>query len=88
MVRRVLLSGLVQGVEFRYHAREEARALGLTGWVRNLHDGRVEAHFEGEEGPVEAFLAWLRRGPPAARVTGVEVRDAEPQCDASFEITR
>ena len=75
-LRRVFVEGLVQGVAFRYHAREEARALGLTGWVRNLADGRVETLFGGPEPAVEAFLAWLRRGPPAAAVGGLEVRDA------------
>lgn len=73
--RRVFVDGLVQGVAFRYHAREEARALGLTGWIRNLADGRVETLFDGPEPAVDAFLAWLRRGPPAAHVRGIEVRD-------------
>ena len=84
--RRVLVSGLVQGVAFRYHAREEARARGLTGWVRNLRDGRVETLCEGEESAVEAFLAWLHRGPPAAHVRGIEVHEAVPQGGVSFEI--
>lgn len=84
--RDVIVSGLVQGVAFRYHARERARELGLGGWVRNLPDGRVEARFEGPEERVEAFVAWLRKGPRAAVVTGCEVRDREPSGDGAFRI--
>ena len=72
---RVLVTGRVQGVAFRWHTHEEALALGVAGWVRNLADGRVETLFDGPEPAVEAFLAWLRRGPPAAHVRGIEVRD-------------
>jgi acylphosphatase len=67
----LLVSGLVQGVSFRYYAVEEARRLGVAGWVRNLSDGRVEAEAEGERSAVEALVAWCRRGPPAARVDDV-----------------
>jgi acylphosphatase len=67
----LLVSGLVQGVSFRYYAVEEARRLGVAGWVRNLSDGRVEAEAEGERAALEAFVAWCRRGPPAARVDDV-----------------
>lgn len=69
---RIVVSGLVQGVAFRQSTAEEARALGLSGWVRNLADGRVEAEVEGERAAVEALLRWARRGPPAARVDDVE----------------
>ncbi|MCL6450517.1 MAG: acylphosphatase [Acetobacteraceae bacterium] len=70
----VWVSGLVQGVLFRAHTRSEAQRLGLGGWVRNLPDGRVEAVFEGEDTDVKRAVEWCRRGPPEARVTGVEVR--------------
>ncbi|MCL6557737.1 MAG: acylphosphatase [Firmicutes bacterium] len=69
----VIVKGRVQGVYFRGHTREQAVAAGVTGWVRNLPDGSVEAVFEGEDEAVERVVAWCRKGPPAARVTGVTV---------------
>jgi acylphosphatase len=68
----VLIEGRVQGVFFRAATRDEARARGLSGWVRNLPDGRVEALFEGEKPVVENMLAWCRKGPPYAYVDQVE----------------
>jgi acylphosphatase len=68
------ISGRVQGVAFRFFAQHEARMLGLTGWVRNLYDGRVEVVAEGEEESLEQFLAELRKGPRLARVEKVETR--------------
>ncbi|MCD6263399.1 acylphosphatase [Candidatus Bathyarchaeota archaeon] len=65
--------GHVQGVFFRSTMRKIAESLGLTGWVRNLRDGRVEAVVEGEEEKVERLIAWCHRGPPTAYVTKVEV---------------
>lgn len=83
----VLVSGMVQGVFFRYHTRELARALGVVGWVRNLPDGRVEAVFEGEGEAVRRMIDFCRRGPPGARVTNVEVRWGEPTGEfSSFTI--
>ena len=84
--RHVTVSGRVQGVAFRYATRERARELELAGWVRNLPDGRVEAHVEGEERALEEFLTWIEQGPPSARVTAVEVVDAVPEGAASFDI--
>lgn len=69
----VFISGRVQGVFFRSNTKDIAEMLGLTGWVRNLPDGRVEAVFEGEEGNVEKMLQWCRKGPEYARVEDVEV---------------
>ena len=60
----VVIEGRVQGVFFRASTRDEARARGLTGWARNLPDGRVEALFEGDKRVVENMLAWCRKGPP------------------------
>ncbi|WP_198953510.1 acylphosphatase [Kitasatospora sp. CB01950] len=71
--RRVLVSGTVQGVFFRDSCRRAAADAGVVGWVRNLPDGRVEAVFEGDDGPVEQMVAWMRRGPSRAVVDGVEV---------------
>jgi acylphosphatase len=70
---QVLISGRVQGVFFRAHTRDEARALGLQGWVRNLPDGRVAAVFEGERGKIDRMLAWCHQGPPYAAVDEVLV---------------
>ena len=64
----------MQGVFFRARTRETAQQLGLTGWVRNLSDGRVEALFEGEEEPLQSALAWCRTGPPRSRPEGVDAR--------------
>ncbi|MBM4286207.1 MAG: acylphosphatase [Deltaproteobacteria bacterium] len=71
---QVLISGRVQGVFYRAATRDEARAWGLKGWVRNLPDGRVGALFEGERAAVEAVIAWCRRGPPHAAVDEVLVQ--------------
>ncbi|MFQ6080308.1 MAG: acylphosphatase [Candidatus Bathyarchaeia archaeon] len=69
----VFVSGRVQGVFFRSETRYEANRRNVTGWVRNLPDGRVEAVFEGERGDVEKLIEFCRRGPPGARVTKVQV---------------
>jgi len=71
--RHLKISGRVQGVGFRYSMRVEARRLGVTGWVRNRHDGSVEAVAQGPAEAVEALLEWSRHGPPGARVTDVQV---------------
>lgn len=70
---RARVTGRVQGVGFRWSAVVEARRLGLRGRVRNAVDGSVEVEAAGPAAPLAEFLAWLRRGPPGARVTGVEV---------------
>ncbi len=70
---RLLISGRVQGVAFRAYTEREAGSLGVKGWVRNLPDGRVEAHLEGDPSAVEKMIEWCRRGPSHARVTGVEI---------------
>lgn len=69
----VLISGRVQGVNFRWYTQRKADELGLTGWVRNLWDRRVEAVFEGNEEAVRQAVAWCHTGQPPARVTRVEV---------------
>lgn len=86
--RHVLVSGRVQGVGFRWSARERAQDLGLAGWVRNLPDGKVELMLEGEEGAVTSMLVWLGKGPPGARVTGVEAVPRACEGHASFELRR
>jgi acylphosphatase len=70
---RVLISGRVQGVYFRQSTLAEARGLGVTGWVRNLMDGRVEAVFEGDEHSVKMLVDYCRSGPSKAVVKNVVV---------------
>ena len=74
--RRLAIHGLVQGVGFRASLAREARRLGLAGWVRNRRDGSVEAVVAGDPAAVEALTRWAARGPPAARVVGVDVGPA------------
>ena len=69
----VFISGLVQGVFFRSKTSAEARRQSVTGWVRNLFDGRVEAVFEGEEESVKRLLDFCRAGPAGARISKVDV---------------
>lgn len=81
----VTISGLVQGVYFRASTAEQARLLGLAGWVRNTgHD--VEAVFEGPRAAVERAIAWCHRGPERAVVEDVEVVWEEPEGLSGFEI--
>jgi acylphosphatase len=84
--RRAVVSGRVQGVGFRWSCAREAERLGVAGSVRNLPDGRVEVHAEGDEAAVAALLTWLHRGPTFARVTGVEVADADPTGATTFAV--
>jgi acylphosphatase len=73
----VIVTGKVQGVFYRAETASKARQLGLTGWVRNLPDGRVEAIFEGEETNVQKIIDFCRRGPSNAYVVDVDVRRQE-----------
>jgi acylphosphatase len=75
VAKHLRISGSVQGVGFRYSMAEEAGRVGATGWVRNRRDGSVEAVVDGDKDAVEAILAWARRGPPSARVTGVRIQE-------------
>ena len=78
VARRYLISGRVQGVGFRYYAKDVADREGVSGWVRNLSDGRVEALVEGEEEAVTRVERALWQGPRGARVAAVAVDDTEP----------
>jgi acylphosphatase len=84
----VWVGGRVQGVFFRDATRREANALALGGWVRNLSDGRVEAWFVGPRGACERALAFVKAGPPRARVAHVDVKweSPPPVVPAEFEI--
>ena len=80
----VLIKGKVQGVFFRAYTREQAEALGLAGWVRNLPLRRVEAVFQGPRDQVERAIAWCHQGPPSALVSEVSVSWGDP--DPTLEI--
>jgi acylphosphatase len=74
---RAIVTGRVQGVAYRASTVEQARAHGVTGWVRNLPDGSVELEAQGDAARVSGLLAWCAHGPPAARVAGVKAEDCE-----------
>jgi acylphosphatase len=80
------VTGKVQGVFYRASTIEQARSLGLAGWVRNLPDGSVELEAEGDDGRVRQLVDWCRRGPPAARVDDVATEPREPVGATSFEV--
>lgn len=82
--RRLLISGVVQGVGFRYRCRRMAAEVSVSGWCRNLPDGRVEACFEGAEDAVTQAVEWCRHGPAGAVVTGVEEFSEPPQGERGF----
>ncbi|NIA10240.1 MAG: acylphosphatase [Nitrospiraceae bacterium] len=82
----VFISGKVQGVWFRASAKEKAEQLMLSGWARNLPDGRVEAVFEGGDKAVDEMVKWCHRGPPLARVDNVEVKYETPQGERGFSV--
>ncbi len=80
MMKRVhlFISGRVQGVGFRYNTRKKARNLGVSGWVKNLDDGRVEVVAEGDENKLESLIDFCHKGPLMAKVNNVEVSEEEP----------
>jgi acylphosphatase len=84
--RRVHVAGRVQGVWFRESCRDRALAAGVSGWVRNLDDGRVEVVLEGPAAAVDDVVAWCRRGPPRARVDRVDRVDEEPVGEQGFRV--
>jgi acylphosphatase len=87
MIRKhVIVSGEVQGVFFRDTCRRVAGQQGVTGWVRNLPDGRVEAVFEGDPDGVERMVRWARRGPSHAHVARIDVSDEPVEGLRAFEI--
>jgi acylphosphatase len=83
--KHLVIRGRVQGVGFRFSMVRKARELGVTGWVRNLRSGDVEAMVEGSPEAVEAMIAWAHRGPPGAHVAAVDIREGEGSY-ADFDI--
>lgn len=86
VARHYLISGRVQGVGFRYFAERVARPCGVTGWVRNLADGRVEVHANGTPTQLDSFERQLRRGPSHAEIREFLSREDTPTHAAAFEI--
>ncbi len=84
----LLISGDVQGVGFRDATQAQAERLGLSGWVRNLADGRVELVARGPSHAVARLTAWCRNGPPAARVEGVSTESWPPPSREGFLVVR
>lgn len=82
----VIVDGRVQGVGFRYATQRQALLLGLTGWVRNLHNGRVESVFEGPRPTLEEMLEWCRRGPAFAKVLTIDATWLPAKGETSFRI--
>lgn len=80
------IEGLVQGVGYRYALQDQARRLGLSGWVRNRTDGSVEAVAQGTQPALDALVAWARRGPPAARVAKLSASPVADRALQRFEI--
>jgi acylphosphatase len=84
----ITVSGVVQGVGFRMYARQEARRLGLRGYVRNVASGAVEIVAEGDGGQIDQLVEWARRGPPSAWVESVAVVPSEPTNEyTAFDIS-
>ena len=88
MARHFILKGRVQGVGFRYFARQTAGELGIQGWVKNLGSGEVEIHAQGSKEAMEKFQVWMNQGPSLAVVSEVEVTEVEPQLHTNFFIGR
>lgn len=88
--KHILVSGKVQGVGFRFHAHEQARSLGILGWIRNLDNGKVEAVAFGSRSAMESFINWMTEGPPKAKVQNFEQQDLDvSQCHfKDFSIRR
>ena len=86
VARRLRVTGRVQGVFFRAWTSDEARTLGLTGWVRNRSDGSVEAHVEGSEDAIEELIDLVREGPPDAQVETVEIEAADAEGLGDFQV--
>jgi acylphosphatase len=86
IARMVRIFGRVQGVFFRQWAVNQARALGVAGWVRNAQDGTVEAHVEGDEAAVTTMIDGMRRGPSQARVEELTVETIEAEGISAFSV--
>lgn len=82
----VFIKGKVQGVFFRKNTKNKADELGISGWVKNLADGRVEAVFEGEKNKVKKMIDWCYKGSSASKVEKIEVNKQKEQDLKGFQI--
>jgi acylphosphatase len=85
ITRHLIICGRVQGVGFRAYVHGHAQSLGLNGFVRNRKDGTVEALVSGPENKIEALVAACHEGPPASRVSNVEVSEAQETAEKGFK---
>lgn len=85
MAKRLVITGRVQGIGFRYAMCDEAARLGVSGWVRNRRDGSVEAVVDGAPAAVDAMISWAKRGPTGARVTDLQIEETAGEFN-SFEL--
>ena len=86
--KNIIVTGLVQGVFFRAHIKEQAKKLGITGWVQNRSDGSVEVHAEGRADALQRLEEWCGHGPDAALVEKIESQDISEEQYQTFEILR
>lgn len=86
IARHLTIRGHVQGVVYRQNCRRRAEQLGVDGWVRNMPDGNVEAHVQGQAEAVQTLIDWAHEGPRHAQVTEVEAQEAEAQNLHGFEV--
>ena len=84
----IKVSGRVQGVFYRASTHEEAQRLGLKGFVKNEPDGSVYIEAEGDEAVLDALVAWCKQGPPAARVSNVEIQEGTWKGFSEFTVKR
>lgn len=85
----IFVSGKVQGVYYRQNTAQKAQEFGISGWVRNLSDGRVESIMEGDEVNISQILTWCKQGPADADVSGVEIINEEYKNEfTSFDIVK
>ena len=82
----IIVCGHVQGVFFRASAQARASELGITGWVRNLTDGKVEIHAEGNQDALDNFIEWCHKGPPSAEVSRCDLDWINPHAISNFKI--
>ena len=82
----VWISGHVQGVSFRYYAKDAANQANVSGWVKNLPDGRVEVVLEGEDSAVQDVLAFIKKAPTGSRVRNVTIKSEKPVGEHGFDI--